>query len=90
MAGELRDRLSVVMNGDPNSVVLDLTDVTFVDSMTLGILVGSAKRARAGGGELRLVLPDAPIRRIFEVTLLDRIFPIDETREESLAAAGSP
>lgn len=90
VAEELTDRISVAMNGGPSSVVLDLTEVTFVDSMTLGVLVRSARRARAGGGELRLVVPGAPIRRIFEVTLLDRVLPIAETREEALAAATGP
>ena len=68
--------------------MLDLTEVTFVDSMTLGVLVGGAKRARAVGGELRLVITAGPIRRILEVTLLDRVFPIDETRQDALAAVG--
>jgi anti-sigma B factor antagonist len=87
VAGELGDRLSIAMDGGATSIVLDLTEVTFVDSMTLGTLVANAKRARANGGELRLVVTGAPIRRILEVTLLDRVFPIDETREEALAAA---
>lgn len=88
VASELRDRLSVALEGGATSVVLDLTEVTFVDSMTLGVLVGGAKRARAVGGELRLVITAGPIRRILEVTLLDRVFPIDETRQDALAAVG--
>lgn len=89
VAGELGDRLSIALDGGASSIVLDLTEVTFVDSMTLGTLVANAKRARASGGELRLVVTGAPIRRILEVTLLDRVFPIDETREQALAAATS-
>ena len=89
VAGELGDRLSIALDGGASSIVLDLTEVTFVDSMTLGTLVANAKRARASGGELRLVVTGAPIRRILEVTLLDRLFPIDETREQALAAAAS-
>lgn len=89
VAGELGDRLSNALDGGASSIVLDLTEVTFVDSMTLGALVANAKRARARGGELRLVVTGAPVRRILEVTLLDRVFPIDETREQALAAAAS-
>jgi anti-sigma B factor antagonist len=89
VAGELGDRLSIALDGGASSIVLDLTEVTFVDSMTLGTLVANAKRARANGGELRLVVTGSPIRRILEVTLLDRVFPIDETREQALAAAAS-
>lgn len=87
VAGELRDCLSVAIDGGASSLVLDLTEVSFVDSMTLGVLVGSAKRVRADGGEMRLVVPRPSIRRIFEVTLLDRVFPLAETREEALSAS---
>lgn len=87
VAGELSDRLSVAIDGGASSLVLDLTEVSFVDSMTLGVLVGNAKRVRADGGEMRLVVPRPSIRRIFEVTLLDRVFPLAETREEALAAS---
>jgi anti-sigma B factor antagonist len=86
VAPELRDRLESALDTDARSIVLDLSEVTFVDSMTLGVLVGSAKRARASGGELRLVTPAGPVRRILEVTLLDRVFPVDETRDDALAA----
>jgi anti-sigma B factor antagonist len=86
VAGELRDRLSAAIDAGASSVVLDLSHVSFVDSMTLGVLVGSAKRVRANGGELRLVVNRPPLRRIFEVTLLDRVFPLDDTREQALAA----
>jgi anti-sigma B factor antagonist len=89
VAGELRDRLSIAVDGGATAIVLDMTEVTFVDSMTLGVLVACAKRVRALGGELRLVVTGAPIRRILEVTLLDRLFPLDDTREEALAAAAS-
>jgi anti-anti-sigma factor len=90
VAPELRDRLSIATEGPAPSVVLDLSEVTFVDSMTLGVLVGSAKRARANGGEIRVVTAGGPIRRILEVTLLDRVLPIDATRQDALAAAGAP
>jgi len=88
VAGELRDRLSLAVD-DASAIVLDLTSVTFVDSMTLGILVGTTKQARANGGQLRLVVPGTEIRRIFEVTLLDQVFPLDATREDALAAIRS-
>jgi anti-sigma B factor antagonist len=87
VAGELRDRLSAAIDAGASSVVLDLSEVSFVDSMTLGVLVGSAKRVRANGGQLRIVVNRPPLRRIFEVTLLDRVFPLDESRDDALAAA---
>lgn len=76
----------MALDAGTSTIILDLSEVTFLDSMALGVLVGAAKRARADGGELRLVVPGTSIRRILEVTLLDRVFPLDRTLAESLAA----
>ena len=87
-AGELKDRLGEVIEDSPRAVVLDLTGATFLDSMTLGVFLTAMKRLRASGGRFRVVAPRAEIRRIFEMTLLDRVFELDVTRREALAAVG--
>lgn len=89
VAPELRDRLASAIDGGADTLVLDLSGTTFVDSMALGVLLGAMKRMRARQGELRLVVPRPELRRIFEITLLDRVFPLDTTREEALAAAAA-
>ncbi len=87
---ELEARLAEVIDEAPDALVLDLSGVTFLDSMALGVLLSSLKRLRETGGQLRVVAPRPEIRRIFEVTLLDRLFDIDSTRDEALAAATAP
>jgi anti-sigma B factor antagonist len=87
-AGELKDRLGEVIEDSPSAIVIDLTDATFLDSMTLGVFLTAMKRLRARGGRFRVVAPHAEIRRIFEMTLLDRVFELDVTRQDALAAAG--
>lgn len=87
VAGDLDDRLSEVIDDGAPAVVLDLSATTFLDSMALGVLLGAMKRLRARGGRLRVVVPRPDIRRIFEVTLLDRVFELDRSREEALLAA---
>src|SRR5262245_55730628 len=86
-APDLRDAIATAIEDGAQELVLDLSDTTFVDSMTLGVLLGAMKRVRARGGNLRLVVPGADVRRIFEITLLDRVFPLHQTREEALHAA---
>lgn len=83
---ELEARLSEVIDEGPALLVLDLSGVTFLDSMALGVLLSSLKRLGQTGGKLRIVTPRPEIRRIFEVTLLDRLFDIDSSRDEALAA----
>lgn len=85
-APELRERLRMAIDGGATSLVLDLSETTFVDSTSLGVLLGGMKRLREHDGTIRLVVPRPEVRRVFEITLLDRIFPLDETREQALAA----
>jgi anti-sigma B factor antagonist len=88
-APELKQELLRVIDGGARIVVVDLTDTTFIDSTTLGVLLGGLKRLRPAGGSLLLVCGDRNIRKIFEITLLDRVFTIVETRAEALAELGA-
>jgi anti-sigma B factor antagonist len=88
-APELRERLRAAIEGGATSVILDLSDSAFVDSTSLGVLLGGMKRLRERDGEIHLVVPRPDIRRIFEITLLDRVFPLHETRDEALAAVSA-
>ena len=82
-APELREKLTDLVDGGTTRVVVDLSDATFVDSMTLGVLLGTTKRLRLKGGRLDLVVSRAEIRRIFEITMLDRVFELHSSREEA-------
>src|SRR5207244_4210511 len=71
-------------------VVVDFTNTTFIDSTTLGVLVGGVKRLRTNEGQLSLVCSDRNITKIFEITGLDRVFTIYATRSEAVAKVKSP
>lgn len=86
-APELRDRLSIAMDRGAQTIVVDFTKTSFVDSTALGVLLGAMKRLRDRDGEIQLVVARPEIRRIFEITLLDQVFPLQETRAHALAAA---
>lgn len=79
-APELRDRLASLIDDDATYVTVDLSETTFVDSMALGVLLGAKKRLAAMGGELELVVSSLEIRRVFEITMLDRVFTIHPSR----------
>jgi anti-sigma B factor antagonist len=86
VAPDLRDRIAEAVAQGTNELILDLTDTTFVDSMALGVMLGAMKRLRGRGGEVRLVVDRPDIRRIFEITLLDGVFPLHACLEDALAA----
>ena len=75
-ASELRAELFGVIENGANVVVLDLETTSFIDSMTIGVLLGAVRRLQQRGGELRIACADPNITRIFEITLLDRVFGI--------------
>lgn len=88
-APEFKQQLLDVIGQGARHVVVDLTDTTFIDSTTLGVLVGGVKRLRPEGGQLSIVCSDRNITKIFEITGLNKVFPIYETRAEVLANAGA-
>jgi len=61
--------------------------VTFIDSTALGVVVSGVKGVRAHSGRLDIVCQDENIRRIFEITGLDRILHMYHSRQEALSAA---
>ena len=85
-APEFKERMVQVIEEGKKHVVVDLSKATFIDSTTLGVLVGGVKRLRPSGGSLALVCSDQNIQKIFEITGLDRVFPIHQSREEALSA----
>jgi len=85
-AQELRVAINDAIDGGATSLVIDLDEATFIDSMTLGVLLGAVKRLRPIGGRVSVVCTDANIRRIFEITLLDRVFALHGSRETALKA----
>jgi anti-sigma B factor antagonist len=87
-APEFKQQLLEVIGQGARNVVVDFSDTTFIDSTTLGVLVGGVKRLRPGGGQLSLVCSDRNITKIFEITGLNKVFPIHKTREEALGSAG--
>ncbi|HXK15744.1 MAG TPA: STAS domain-containing protein [Gaiellaceae bacterium] len=85
-APEFKQQLLDVIAKGAKTVVVDFSNTTFIDSTTLGVLVGGVKRLRANDGQLSLVCSDRNITKIFEITGLDRVFTIHGTREDAVAS----
>jgi anti-sigma B factor antagonist len=70
-------------------LVIDLAEVTFIDSTGLNSLVHAFERQRLLGGQLALVTDDSRVAMMLEVTRLDRVLKRYATRDEALAAVGA-
>jgi anti-sigma B factor antagonist len=79
------DLLELVESG-VDTVVVDLSRVTFIDSTALGVIIGGVKRMRERDGRLVIVAGSRPVVRILDITGLDKVLTVYDTRDEALAA----
>lgn len=73
-APQLRQRLVDIIERGSAHLALDLSEVTFIDSTGLGVLVGALKRARGYGGDLSLRAVPPSVLKVFEITGLTKVF----------------
>jgi anti-sigma B factor antagonist len=69
------------------TLIVDLSDVSFLDSTALGVLVGAMKRQREANGTLSIVTSGTRIRRLFDITGLTRVFTVYDSLEDATAAS---
>lgn len=84
-APTVRAALSEATEKGTHDLVVDLTQLEFLDSTGLGVLIGAHRRAAEHGGSLRLVVPDGPILRLLNITGLIAVFAAYHTMEDALA-----
>lgn len=87
-APQLKQQIISLLDEDITHITVDLAAVEYLDSTALGVLIGGLKRLRERDGTLNLVIPNPRIRRIFEITGLDKIFDIYQTQDEALGSKG--
>jgi anti-sigma B factor antagonist len=76
-AAKLRKALSELYRDGVNSLILDLSELAFVDSTGLSEFVAALKHCRPRGGEVVLRSPTASIARVLAICGLDRVFTIE-------------
>jgi anti-sigma B factor antagonist len=78
-----RQELKQLENGD-RKFVIDFAKTGYIDSSGLGVLVSLSKKIREQGGELRLSSLNEDLRTLFELTKLDTLFRIADSKEQAL------
>jgi anti-sigma B factor antagonist len=79
----LEERLTSVLDQGVSSVVVDLGQVTFLDSTGLSVLIAAMKRCQTAGGSLRVVSPQPNVRRVFAITGLAEAFQLAPDDEDA-------
>lgn len=75
-AARLADLLDQIVASGERNIVLDLQNVSFIDSSTIGCLVETLNQLTRCGGRIALVNPASNVAHLFRITRLDRIFPM--------------
>jgi anti-sigma B factor antagonist len=85
-APELRECLHQTIDAGSRQLVVDIRQVSFIDSMGLGVLVGARRRLLGLGHDsgIQLVCADGLVLRVLRVTGLDRMFPVHATLADAL------
>jgi anti-sigma B factor antagonist len=85
-APDLREPLEGAIDSGARAVLVDLSDCTFIDSTGLSVLVHAHSRLLDDGGKLEVCCPGPQVRRLLEITGVDRSFGVHQTRDEALSA----
>ena len=80
---DLKDGLMKVAR-EQSDIVLDFSDVEFIDSSCLGALVSIAKTLRDDRGDIKIIGLQDDVKSIFQITRLDKIFSIFDDRKDAV------
>jgi len=84
-AGALRDDLKKILTSSKR-IVLDLSEVSYIDSGGLGTLVGVYSSARAAGADIKLAGLGQRVRDVLQITKLVTVFEVYDNEQKALAA----
>ncbi|MBN2079906.1 MAG: STAS domain-containing protein [Spirochaetes bacterium] len=81
---ELETVLQECLDRGKNNICIDLMDVKHICSSALGVLVAIKRRIKDNEGDIKLVMVNENLLRLFETTMLDKVFEIFESQRECL------
>jgi anti-sigma B factor antagonist len=85
-APEFKQRVMAPIAAGVDHVIVDLTETTFVDSSSLGVLIGAHRRLKSRGGRLVVACSSDAIVKTFRITGLDGVFKLVDSLDAALGA----
>ncbi len=83
-APRMRQAIVDLVDAGSLNIVVDMDKVDFLDSTGLGVLVEGLKRVKTRNGTLSLVVTQDKILKIFDITGLNKAFPIHASLDDAL------
>ena len=84
-APEFKQRMSALIDAGRSRLVVDLSETTFIDSSSLGVLIGAHRRLKLRGGALLVVSDNEAITKTYKITGLDGVFTLTTSIGEALS-----
>ena len=84
-AAQLTVAINAAVEAGRTRIVVDLTEVSFIDSSCLGALIAGLKKARHAAGDLRISCAGPAVRTVLSLTNLDRVIPNHATVDVAMA-----
>ena len=86
---QFKEAVSAAIDENKPAIIINMTQVTYMDSSGFGTLLSATKRLRPLDGALYLTGCNDSIQRMLQITRLNTIFGVYATEDEALAAAKS-
>jgi anti-sigma B factor antagonist len=89
-SARFREVMMDIIDDGGERLIVSMLKVEYIDSSGLGALVGGLKRTSERNGRIILICDQPQVRKVFEITGLEKVFPIFTTEQEALEAARVP
>ena len=83
-APEFKQRVTAPIAAGADHVIVDLMETTFIDSSSLGVLIGAHRRLKGRGGRLIVACDAESIVKTFRITGLDGVFQLVDSVDAAL------
>jgi len=85
-ADQLKTHLEKLVDEAVALIVLELSEMDFICSNSLGAIISAHVRSRHHNGQIRLVNPQPPVLRLLETTRLTSLLPIFPSLDQALVS----
>jgi anti-sigma B factor antagonist len=87
--GDVRDQIAELLDVGWRDVLIDLREVTFIDTSGVHVLLDADQRARAEGVRLAVVVEAGPVRELLRITATDQILTLAPDPDPQRSSSGS-
>lgn len=87
---KLREAVTAAVTAGASACLLDLEQLTYLDSGGVGLLVAMFRHVTRRGGQLKLLRPSPPARRVLGISHLTAVFDIFDDEADALLNLGGP